>query len=454
MPRAVVIGLARSGMACVRALTAEGWDVTVVDRRDDEEMRRRAAALPPGVEVRLGEYGDEIADGAEMLCPSPGVPWNAPELVRARAAGVPVRSEIDLVFRRCPAPIVGITGTNGKTTTTTLTGEVIAAGGARVHVGGNIGEPMLDRLAGVRAEDWVVLELSSFQIESVEDPRCRLAAVLNVTPDHIDRHGTFEAYAQAKRRIVEHVDPAGATVLGADDAVARAMASASAARVLMAGLDIGPSDGTTVRDGEVVVVEAGRATPVLPVADIPLFGEHNVLNVLAAVALGHAAAVPLDRVAGAVRRFRAVHHRLEPVLDAGGVLWVNDSKATNADAAIKALRSFPDRGIVWIGGGQSKGVGPEELAGEVAVRAHHAVLNGSTAAELDAALDRLGYTARTRVATLGDAVRVAHDIARPGDVVLLAPGYTSFDQFESYEQRGEVFAELVHDICGAARGRA
>jgi len=190
------------------------------------------------------------------------------------------------------------------------------------------------------------------------------------------------------------------------------------------------------------------------VRDIPLFGEHNVLNVLAAVALGHAAGVGGDDIARAVRGFRAVHHRLEPVLDIDGVLWINDSKATNADAAIKALRSFPDRRIVWIGGGQSKGVGPDELAAEVNRRARHAVLNGATGPEVDDALAALGYTSRTLVPTLADAVRIAHDVAQAGDVVLLAPGYTSFDQFESYEHRGDAFTAMVREVCGAMRGRA
>ena len=449
MPRAVVIGLARSGMACARALRADGWQVHVVDRRDDPALRARAADLPDGVTVQLGGYDDDIAAGADMVCPSPGVPWDAPELMRARAAGVPVRSEMDLVFRRCTAPIVGITGTNGKTTTTTLAGAVIAAGGARVHVGGNIGEPMLDRLGEVREGDWVVLELSSFQIESVEDPRCRLAAVLNVTPDHLNRHGTFADYTAAKRRLVEHADPHGAVVLGADDAVARAMAPAAPAHVLLAGLDIGDADGTTVRDGDVVVLRAGDARPVMPVRDIPLFGEHNVLNVLAAIALGDAAGVGGDDIARAVRGFHAVPHRLEPVLESDGVLWVNDSKATNVDAAVKALRSFPGRSIVWIGGGETKGVGPEELAREVRAHARHAILNGATGPEVDSALAQLGCTSRTLVATLADAVRAAHEMARPGDVVLLAPGYTSFDQFENFEQRGSAFAAMVREACGA-----
>jgi UDP-N-acetylmuramoylalanine--D-glutamate ligase len=454
MARALVIGLARSGIAVARTLHAEQWDVVVVDRKDGDILRARAATTPQGVEVRLGPYPVDVAVGFDMVCPSPGVPWDAPELAVARVQGIPVRSEIDLVFRRCPAAIVGITGTNGKTTTTALTGAVIAAGGARVHVGGNIGEPMLDRLGDVRQSDWVVLELSSFQVESVEEPRCRLAAVLNVTPDHLNRHGTFEAYAAAKRRLVEHAEPGGAVVLGADDVVARGMPQAATARVLLAGFEIGPSDGATVRGDDVVVIERGAASPVMPVADIPLFGAHNVQNVLVAVALGHAAGVAHDAIAGAVREFHAVHHRLEPVLEAGGVLWVNDSKATNVDAAVKALHAFPDRPIVWIGGGETKGVGPEELAREVSERARHAVLNGATAAEVDGALAGLGYNSRTLVTTLAEAVHAAHEIARPGDVVLLAPGYTSFDQFTDFEQRGSAFAALVRDVCGVARGTA
>jgi UDP-N-acetylmuramoylalanine--D-glutamate ligase len=451
---AVVIGMGRSGAACARVLDAEGYHVRVIDRSHaDERSEALARSLPGGIEVVMGGYRDDVVDEAALVCPSPGVPWDAAILVRARQLGIPVRSEMQLVFDRCPAPIVGITGTNGKTTTTALTGAVIAAGGSRVHVGGNIGETMLDRLYSVRRDDWVVLELSSFQLESVARPRCRLAAVLNITPDHLDRHRTLEDYVAAKRRLVEATDEVGTVVLGADDDTVRAMAPATRARVLLFGGDLGGGDGTTVRDGDIVSVEQGAATPVMRRADIPLFGEHNVLNVLAAVALGRAAGIAPDGIAGAVRGFRAVPHRLEPVLDEAGVLWVDDSKATNADAAIKALQSFADRPIVWIGGGGTKGVPPDSLAEEVVRRARHAVLNGATAAELDAALAARDFTARTVVATLAEAVAEARAVARPGDVVLLAPGYTSFDQFIDFEERGRVFAALVRETA-AARSQA
>ena len=453
---AIVIGLGLSGAACARVLSAEGWRVRVVDRGDGEAQRGMAATLPAGVEVVLGGYDDDVAAGAAMVCPSPGVPWDAPVLESARRLGVPVRSEIDLVFERCPAPVAGVTGTNGKTTTTALLGAVLAAGGARVHVGGNIGETMLDRLGDVRPDDWVVLELSSFQLESAADPRCRLATVLNLTPDHLDRHGTMERYGLAKRRLVEAADPQGTVVLNGADPLTRAMAPASAAAVRFFSPDPGDlagGDGTTVAGGEVTSVEGGVGVPVMPVADIPLLGAHNVSNVLAAVALGRAAGIPAASVAGAVRGFRAVAHRLEPVLESDGVLWINDSKATNVDAAVTGLRALGDRPVVWIGGGGSKGVGPEALAAEVAARARHAVVCGATAAELDAALAAAGCTARTRTGSLAEAVAAAHRIALPGDAVLLSPGYTSFDQFSGFEERGREFARLVRELCAAAPGR-
>ena len=451
--RAVVIGMGRSGAACARVLAAEGWSIEVVDSADTPRARELAATLPASVAVRLGGYSADIVDGAQLVCPSPAVPWDAPELERARAAGIPVRSEIDLTFERCPVPIAGVTGTNGKTTTTALLGALIAAGGTRTHVGGNIGTPMLDLLDGVHAGDWVVLELSSFQLESASDPRCRLATVLNIGPDHLDRHHGMEGYVAAKRRLVERTDPDGAVALNAADPECMRMAGASPARVLRFAREprlLEGGDGATIVDGDVVVVDGAALTRVLPVADIPLFGTHNQENVLAAVALAHAAGVPAEDLAGAVRAFTPVEHRLQCVLDRDGVLWINDSKATNVDAAAVALRSFA-RPIVWIGGGGSTGVGPDALAAEVARRARHAVLQGATGPELDAALAALRYGERTLVRDLRSAVEAAARIARAGDVVLLAPGYTSFDQHASFEERGTLFAQLARDVTAVAR---
>ncbi len=443
----VVIGAGRSGLACAATFAREGHAVVLVDRSDNPAIRERIATLPDTVDVRLGGYPDDVAADALMVCPSPGVPWDAPELEIARAHGVPVRSEMDLVFERCRARICGITGTNGKTTTTALVAAMLERAGERVHLGGNIGMTMLDRLDAVGDTDWVVLELSSFQIELVREPRCAIACVLNVTPDHLDRHGDFAAYAETKRRLVRFaLDDA---VLGFDDPVTRHMASVAQCRVHEFGLLPGIVDGATVAGEDVVIVGADAETPVLPVGDIPLFGVHNLQNVLAAAAVARAAGVTTSPIAGAVRDFRAVPHRLETVRDQDGVLWVNDSKATNVESALAALRSFPDRTIVWIGGGKGAGTSIEALADEVVVRARHAVLNGASAAELDDALARRDFTARTVVVTLEDAVAVAASLARAGDVVLLAPGYKSFDQFGDFEERGRAFGEAVDRLAHA-----
>ncbi|HUZ70971.1 MAG TPA: UDP-N-acetylmuramoyl-L-alanine--D-glutamate ligase [Candidatus Saccharimonadales bacterium] len=444
----VVIGAGRSGLACARTLSREGNRVILVDRSDSPEIRERVASLPGSVEVRLGGYGDDVAADALMVCPSPGVPWDAPELEIARAHGVPVRSEMDLVFERCRARICGITGTNGKTTTTALVAAIFERAGERVHLGGNIGMTMLDRLDAVVDTDWVVLELSSFQIESVREPRCAIACVLNVTPDHLDRHGDFEAYAETKRRLVRFaLDDA---VLGFDDPVTREMATVATCRVHQFGLQPGVTDGATRIGDDVVSVEDGEPAAVLPVAEIPLFGEHNLQNVLAAVAVARAAGLGASPIAGAVRDFHAVAHRLQTVRDEDDVLWVNDSKATNVESAVAALRSFPGRTIVWIGGGIGAGTPVAGLADEVVARARHAILNGASAPEIEAALAERGFTQRTVVATLADAVRVAEAMAQPGDVVLLAPGYKSFDQFRDFEHRGDAFAELVAGMSGHA----
>ena len=446
--RVVVIGLARTGAAVARALAAEGSRVLVVDHADDAHVRERAAALPAGVEVRLGGYPVDVAAGADLVSPSPGVPWDAPELDWARAHGVAVRSEIDLVLERCPSRVIGITGTNGKTTTTSLVAAILEQGSDRVVLGGNIGLPVLDRMDGLQASDWVVLELSSFQIETVAEPRCTVACVLNVTADHLDRHGDFAAYAAIKERLVRFASDSA--VLGFDDPATRAMARNAAAPVSFFGFDLDERDGATVRRDHVVVVEGGAASPVLPLADIPLFGLHNVSNVLAAVAVSRAAGMAPGAMAAGIRSFRSVPHRLEPVLERDGVLWVNDSKATNAESAIVGLQAFAGRPIVWIGGGSPEAPPPDALVDAVRERARVAVLNGASAPYIDEALAQRGYADRSVVATLAEAVAAARASARPGDVVLLSPGYKSFDQFRDFEHRGDVFRELVR--AGAPQG--
>jgi UDP-N-acetylmuramoylalanine--D-glutamate ligase len=438
-------------MAVARALHRDGYEVVVVDKADTPELRQRAAVLPVGVNAVLGGYPVDVAAGAALVSPSPGVPWDAPELQRARDLGIPVRSEIDLLLERCKGRVIGITGTNGKTTTTALVASILERAGIAVHLGGNIGLPLLDQLDVVREGDWVVLELSSFQLETVPSPRCSIGCVLNVTPDHLDRHGSMETYARIKERLVRSASEHA--VLGYDDPITRAMATAVSCPVRYFGRTLTGLDGTTVDAGEVISVENGRAINILPVGDIPLFGAHNVVNVLAGVAVSRAASVDADVIARAVREFRPVPHRLETVLDHDGITWINDSKATNVDAAVMALQSFPNRPLIWIGGGRGAGTAVDALVDAVVAHARHAVVNGESAQELESALRQRGYASTDVVTDLRHAVMRARERARPGDVVLLAPGYKSFDQFRDFEERGDVFKALVHEAI-ATMGEA
>ena len=452
MSRAVVIGLARTGSAVARALAADGDDVLVVDRADSEQLRRRAAELPARVEVRLGGYPVDVAVGAGLVSPSPGVPWDAPELAWAREHGIAVRSEMDLVFERCRARVVGITGTNGKTTTTALVATILERGPDRVLLGGNIGVPVVDRVRDLAPSDWLVLELSSFQIETIAEPRCTVACVLNVTPDHLDRHGSFAAYAGIKERVIGSAMQWA--VLGCDDPTTRAMAQRTAAPVRFFGADLAGHDGATAIAGQVVAVEGGATRHVLPVADIPLLGAHNLANVLAAVAVSRAAGIDTPAVAAGVRAFRPVPHRLEPVLEQDGVLWVNDSKATNAEAAIVGLRAFAGRSLIWIGGGYPAEDPSPALLDALGEHARFAVLNGDSGPLVGRALERRGFGARAQVSTLAEAVERARAVARRGDVVLLSPGYKSFDQFTDFEARGDSFRDLVRALASQRVGRA
>jgi UDP-N-acetylmuramoylalanine--D-glutamate ligase len=437
--RAVVIGLGLSGKAVAKVLSSEGYAVHVVDSSDNDKIRKYAAERPVSVELTIGGYPVEIVDKADLVCPSPGVPWDAPELVRAREAGIPIKSEIALTLERCSAKVVGITGTNGKTTVTSLVGAIFKEGGLNTFVGGNIGVTLLEMVPYMKPDDWVVLELSSFQIESLDQFSVHCGCVLNVTPDHLDRHGDFERYVATKQRLIEAAR--AVAVLNADDPVAAKMTSG--APTWLFGFDIGGSHGATVVGEDIVVADDRGGSDVCRASDIQLFGRHNVSNVLAATAIAYACGVDVKAIGSAIASFRAVHHRLEPVEEVDGVLWVNDSKATNPDSTMVALQAFETKPIIWIGGGGKKGIAPDKLADSVVQYARYAVVCGESAQELDEALSARGYEQRRKLANLSEAVEFAASIAKAGDVVLLSPGYTSFDQFRNYEERGERFSEYV-----------
>jgi UDP-N-acetylmuramoylalanine--D-glutamate ligase len=437
---ALLIGYGRSGRAAASYIRRRGGSVRVVDRADTPELR--AELSKAGISARLGGYGTEDLNGTDLLVVSPGVPWDEPLLETARQRGIEVTSEIDLFFRACPSHIAGITGTNGKTTTTALTAEVLRAGGLRVMRGGNIGEPVLDRIDQLQPDDWVVLELSSFQLESIARPRLHIGVVLNVTPDHLDRHKSFERYLDIKARAVNFMEKDDRAVLNLDDAACAAMRSQTQGEVIGFGIRQPVDRGITVSDGWVTIAQPGGRRRVLPAADVPLPGEHNLSNVMAAVGAGHAAGVDVERMADAVRQFKAVEHRLEPIGTFNGVRWYNDSKATNPDSTYKALAAFSEP-IVLIAGGRNKGIDIEPLAQAIAQRVVALVAMGETGEELARRTREAGLARVERAADLADAVRKAAALAAPGSVVLLSPAFTSYDMFRDYEDRGRRFKATV-----------
>jgi UDP-N-acetylmuramoylalanine--D-glutamate ligase len=437
---ALVLGYGRSGRAAASFITGRGGSVRVVDRADTPELRAELEGA--GIQARLGGYGIEDLNGTDLLVVSPGVPWDEPLVETARRRGIEVTSEIDLFFRSCPARIAGITGTNGKTTTTALTAEVLRAGGLRVMRGGNIGEPVLDRIDQLRPDDWVVLELSSFQLESITTPRLHIGVVLNVTPDHLDRHKSFARYVEIKARAIAFMEPEDHAVLNVDDPACAGMRTQTKGQVLAFGLHQPVDRGVTLVDGWVTIAHAGVKRRVLPAAEVPLPGDHNLSNVMAAVGAGDAAGVAPERLAAAVRQFKAVEHRLEPIGTFNGVRWYNDSKATNPDSTYKALAAFSEP-IILIAGGRNKGIEIEPLARAIAGRVAALVTMGETGEELARRARDAGLNKVERAEDLADAVRKAAALAPPGSVVLLSPAFTSYDMFRDYEDRGRRFKATV-----------
>ena len=412
---ALVVGAARSGIALATHLVAKGESVRVVDRKRAAELRDELVQMPPGVDLRLGDEAGAL-EGVEIVYASPGVPWDSQLLNDARARGIPVSSEIDLFLKLCPGTVIGITGTNGKTTTTALTGDVLAAGDRPVIVGGNIGDTVLDRLHEITPEHWVVLELSTFQLESVERPRLHIGVILNITPDHLDRHGTFERYVDLKARAIEFAGPDDYAVLNSRDEVVRDLASRT--------------------HGQVVWFDQHQ-----PLPPMPLPGSHNMENALAAAAVGRIAGLSDDAIDVAIRSFKGVEHRLELVGEWADVRWFNDSKATNPDAGRVAVNAFPGAPVVLIAGGYGSGFELSAWVADVLAKTEAVVLIGASAELLQGALRH--HPKVVRAATLEEAVEVAAGLSRRGGVVLLSPAYKSFDMFKDYQDRGNQFKALV-----------
>jgi UDP-N-acetylmuramoylalanine--D-glutamate ligase len=443
--RVLVVGLGASGLAAAHFLKARGAKVTVSDSRPATLITELPTLLDEGFMIETGGHGLLTFRRQELIVVSPGVPQTVPELKQVRALGAHIIGELELGVEFLQGEVIAVTGSNGKTTTTTLIGEILKASGRPTLVGGNIGRPVTAMVDESTPETWSVLEVSSFQLETVESFKPRIALVLNITPDHLDRHGTFEAYWAAKARIAEFQDADDFLILNAEDVETQKVAAKTKAQIYwFSGKRQIKQGAFAYGESILFVAQEGKAPePVMPLSEIPLAGKHNVENVLAAVCGAKLAGVSSEVIREAVRGFKAVEHRLEFVRELEGVRYYNDSKATNVDATMKALESFAG-GIWLILGGKDKDSDYTLLTPLIKERVKTVITIGSAAEKIERQL--AGVAKIESAGTMDRALSYAREHATAGDTVLLAPACASFDQFKNYEERGRVFKELVGEL--------
>jgi len=438
--RVLVVGLARTGVATALFCTRHNAVVTATDTRAEGELGEAIGRLrAAGVTLELGGHQEKTYLAQDLIIPSPGVPADDSFLVAARRKGITVWSEIELAYRFLEGELIGITGSNGKTTTTTLLHHILQSAGQHAILAGNVGTPLISRVEETNADTVAVVELSSFQLELVDTFRPDIGVFLNLSPDHLDRHKTMEAYAAAKARLFEKQTELDAAVLNADDPPTVAHAPKKP-QIFWFSRTKPVLGGACVRGADLLIRHDGKEEFVMKTAEIPLLGAHNLENVLAAVMAARLAEVDARTIGAAVRGFAGVEHRLEFVTEIGGVRYYNDSKATNVDATEKALQSFPGRVLVILGG-KDKGSDYTVLQKPLRQKAILALLVGAAADKIESQIS--GSVAIERAGTIERAVEMASLRAQPGDIVLLAPACASFDQFENYEHRGRVFKEHV-----------
>ena len=445
----LIIGAARSGVASAEYLLSIGKQIVISDMNtklaEDVETQLGHAS----VSYVWGKQPDVAALQPELIVMSPGVPLSIPPVVKARELGIPVISEPELAFRYSDVPFVAITGTNGKTTTTTLTAFLLEKEGRKVVAGGNIGLPLISQCPKMSANDIVVAEMSSFQLESVDSFCPKVAVVMNLTPDHLDRHKTMEAYAAAKANIFKNQGPEEYLLLNKDDAIVAAMAAGAKSHVYYFSQQEILDEGIWLEDGNLVyrLDKNGAPQVLIPAAEIGIVGSHNWQNAmassLAALLMGQQPEIIAERL----RAFKGVAHRMEPVATIDGVLYVNDSKGTNPDSTEKALGSYGERPIVLIAGGRNKGSDMAVLVPLMRAHCRGVVLVGEATGDFIDAFERTGYTDYVCTDSFEDAVAKAREMAQSGDVVLLSPACASWDMFDNFEQRGDLFKELVKDYA-------
>jgi UDP-N-acetylmuramoylalanine--D-glutamate ligase len=443
----LILGLARSGVAAAMELTNLGAKVTASDMKSREELKDTVFLESRGVELVYGGHPLTLLNKCDLIVISPGVPSDLEILKEARKRDIPVISELELGFRFAKAPIIAVTGTNGKTTTTTLIGEILKNDGKNITLAGNIGIPLVREVEKAENKDYLVVEVSSFQLENIMHFKPRISVLLNITEDHLNRHKTFENYIEAKARLLENQTEEDYAVLNYDDPIVRSLIKRVKPRILLFSQKEELIRGIYIKNGVIVIRENGKIYPILKAEELGIKGSHNLENALAAVCVAWICRINLNNMAETLKDFRGVEHRLEYVAIIAGVKFINDSKATNPNAAQKAIEALKEP-IVLIAGGYDKKSDYSGLIKAFDGKVKKLILIGDTAQAIESCALNHGFYEIEKSSSMQEAVKLGYNAALPGDVVLLSPACASWDMFESFEERGRIFKESVHSLKG------
>ncbi len=451
----VVIGMGLSGVSAAKLLVQKGARVIINDYKSREELDPYLEALSPYPDIKIvtGGHPEGIVNtDTDLVVKNPGVPMNIKPLKRAVDLGIKVITEVEIAFLFVKAPIIGITGTNGKTTTTALLGEIFKEAGKKVYVAGNIGVPLCDIAEKATADSWIVAELSSFQLEGIENFKPQISLILNISEDHMDRHGTLAEYLEAKKNIFKKQEETEYCVLNYDDPLLKKISQEEQvkARLLFFSRQRKLKNGIYIKDEHIVIGKDKKILSVCPVAELALPGTHNLENALAATAAAFAAGIKPASIGKTLNTFKGVAHRLERADTFKGVTFINDSKGTNVEATLKALGSFPQP-IILIAGGKDKGAEFDVLADHIKEKVKHLIILGETKEKIARAVESKGFSRYSRVKDLEEAVEKAYQLAEEGDLVLLSPACASWDMFNNYEERGEAFKRAVKSMGRKSR---
>ncbi|MBP7341289.1 MAG: UDP-N-acetylmuramoyl-L-alanine--D-glutamate ligase [Smithellaceae bacterium] len=441
--KSIVIGMGKTGIAAAAFLGAQGASVVAVDEKPAAEWGETCNRILASPWLSVGPYDPSVLAGADLVVPSPGISPRNAILVAAQTARIPILSEIELAYRHLRAPLIAVTGTNGKTTTTTLLGEMLSAAGKKVFVGGNIGNPLIDYANTAQTDDFVVAEISSFQLQWIETFRPRVALLLNITCDHIDYHGSFDEYRRIKARVFENQQSADWAIVNADDEAQKGLDEALSARIVRFSTRRKQTEGLWLEDDAICCRMQNDAPERYPLGLIRLPGRHNVENVMAALAAARCCGADPESIAKTVSRFRGLPHRIEFAGEKNAVRFYDDSKGTNVDAVVRALETF-DRPVILLLGGRDKDSDFTALTGILEKKAKQVILFGEARDRIEPQIGR--GVPSVKESTLENATRRAYRDARPGDVVLLSPGCASFDEFANYKERGNFFKDVVRSF--------